>query len=113
MDLAETLLALERRLTAGDAEAYQELLIDDAIIVVPGMSLDKDSCVAAIEDADGWDDVSMEDVHVTTPAEGVATVTYRFRGRRGNIAPYVALMSSVYAMRDGNWRLALHQQTPL
>jgi hypothetical protein len=27
--------------------------------------------------------------------------------------PYRALMSSVYARRDGRWRLVLHQQTPI
>jgi uncharacterized protein (TIGR02246 family) len=113
VDLQETLLDFERRLSEGDADHYRELLSDDATVVVPGMALDKDACVAAIEEADGWDDVVMDDVRLTTPADDVAAVTYRFSGRRGEAAPYVALMSSVYVVRDGRWRLALHQQTPL
>jgi len=38
-------------------------------------------------------------------------LTYRWRSRRGD-STYAAVMSSVYARRDGAWRLVLHQQTP-
>lgn len=113
MDLHATLLDLERRLTTGDADAYRDLLTDDATVVVPGMALDKDACVAAIEAADGWDEVAMDDVRLATPAEHVAAISYRFTGRRGDAPPYVALLSSVYVARGDGWRLVLHQQTPL
>ena len=113
MDLAETLLTLERRLTEGDADAYRELLTDDATVVVPGAMLDKDRCVAAIDASDGWDDVSLDDVRLVTPRGDMAVLTYRFTGRRGDAPAYVALLSSVYVGGDGAWRVALHQQTPV
>lgn len=113
MELAETLLASERRLTEGDAHAYRELLTDEATVVVPGAVLDKDACVRAIDIADGWDEVALDDVRLATPRDGVGVITYRFTGRRGEEPAYVALMSSVYIRHDGAWRLTLHQQTPL
>ena len=46
-------------------------------------------------------------------ADDAALLSYRFRGRRGDDFTYTALMGSVYVRRDGAWRMAFHQQTPV
>jgi ketosteroid isomerase-like protein len=111
--LTETLLGMERRLAAGDGDTYREVLLDDAIVVVPGMVLDKEACAAAIDAAGRWGETTLDDPALVQPTADVAVLTYRFTGRRGSADPYVAVMTSVYARRDETWRLVLHQQTPL
>jgi ketosteroid isomerase-like protein len=113
MRLLEQFLASERRLTEGDGDAYRELLTDDAVVVVPGQVLDKEACAAAIDASGGWDEVALDDARLVHVDDDAAFVTYRFTGRRGESARYAALMTSLYTRRDGAWRLALHQQTPL
>ena len=50
-ELTQTLLALERELAEGDGDTYRRLLTDDAVVVVPGMSLTKAETAEAM---DGW-----------------------------------------------------------
>ena len=108
----EDLLRIERALAPGDAGAYRRHLAPEAVVVVPGAALDRDACVAAIEQAPPWDDWTIEAPRTLALGDGAAVLTYGWRSRRGEQA-YAALMSSVYARRDGAWRLVLHQQTPL
>jgi hypothetical protein len=113
MSLAQTLFALERELANGDGDTYQRLLTDAAVIVIPGMTMDKAQTVAAMNESPGWDAVAFADENVTELNAEAALLTYRFAGRRGDDFQYRALMASVYVRRNGDWRLAFHQQTPL
>jgi hypothetical protein len=112
-DLAQILLALERELADGDGATYRRLLVDDAVVVVPGMALSKAETVEAMDASPGWEEIELADERVVPLDDGAALLTYRFSGRRGEEFEYNALMGSVYVHRDGAWRMAFHQQTPL
>ena len=112
MDLQETLLGYERELSRGDGDAYRRLLADDAVVIVPGATLDKPSTAAAIDDSPGWDSVEMHEPQLLRPTEDVAILTYRFAGQRRPDASYEAQLTSVYTGAGGQWRLVLHQHTP-
>jgi hypothetical protein len=112
MDLEATLLGIESALAAGGADAYRQHLADEALVVVPGMVLDREATIEAIASSPGWDVATMDDATTLRLSEDTAVITYRFDGRRGEEA-YVALLSSVYVSREGRWLLAFHQQTPL
>ena len=45
--------------------------------------------------------------------QDAAALVYTGRASRDGSADFVALMSSLYVRRDGRWRLALYQQTPV
>lgn len=113
MGLMETLLEHERELSRGDGDAYRRLLTDDAVVIVPGMTLDKDQTAAAIDESPGWDRVDMSEVRLIRPTEDTAVLAYRFSGRRGEQFAYEAQLSSVYVHDGDSWRLVLHQQTPI
>jgi hypothetical protein len=113
MDLSETLFALEHQLGAGDGDTYRRLLTDDAVVVVPGQAMDKDTTAEAMDASPGWDEFDFADEHCRGVADGVALLTYRFQGRRGQDFEYTALLSSVYVLTPAGWRMAFHQQTPL
>lgn len=106
----EELLRLERRLAVEGAQAYQELLHPDAVVVVPGAVMNKGECVAAIAAAAPWDTVQMDPIHHWVTAD-TATLAHRFRGTREG-QEYSAVMLSGYLMDQGRPLLIHHQQTP-
>jgi hypothetical protein len=111
MDLHDELLQIEHELGAGSGDAYRRHLADEAIVVVPGMVLDREACASAMDASPGWDEYAISDARTVELTPDSALLTYRWRSRRGD-SPYAAVMSSVYTRRDGAWRLVLHQQTP-
>jgi hypothetical protein len=106
-----TLLEIEHELGSASGDAYRRHLAEEAVVIVPGHALGHDACIAAIEQSPGWDEFEITDPRVLEVGADGALLTYRWRSRRGD-AEYVALMSTVYARRDGAWRVVLHQQTP-
>ena len=108
--------ALEREgweaLSGPDGAAfYDEVMADDGVMVFPGMVLDKPQTLAAIAAERPWSSFELAEVRVVKGNDDSAIVTYRATAQRGRVV-YRALMTSVYARRDGRWRLLLHQQTP-
>ena len=99
---------------AGTArEFYDRVLTDNAVMVVPGMVLDRDQVLASWDGVVPWQTYSLSDERVVSASPDATFVTYRATATRAGEKPYRALMSSVYVRSAGQWRLALHQQTPL
>ena len=110
--LRDELLSIECALGGGTGEAYRAHLTEDAIVVVPGAAISREQCALAIDATPGWDEFTLSDERVVSLGADSALLTYRWRSSRGDES-YEALMSSVYVRRDGEWKLALHQQTPV
>jgi hypothetical protein len=91
---------------------YDMVLRDDAIMLFPGgMRLEGKAEILASLEATPWGDFQIEDPVVLSLSSGAAVLSYKVTARRKGSAPYVALISSTYAMADSGWRLVLHQQT--
>jgi hypothetical protein len=60
-----------------------------------------------------WRDLKISGRSLLHPAADVAIVSYRADVVRADGEPYAALVSSAYAKRDGGWKLAFHQHSPL
>ncbi|UJA20418.1 nuclear transport factor 2 family protein [Thermoleophilia bacterium SCSIO 60948] len=113
MSVGDELIEIERELATGGGEAYREHMLAHGIVVVPGMRLDRDSTIEAIDSARGWDRFEISDAQGIDLGGDAALVSYRFMGWRGDEL-YDALASSVYERAgSGGWKLALHQQTPI
>ena len=104
---------IERELAGGRGDAYERHLAAEAIVVVPGMTLDKAATVDAMDASPGWDEWSFAEETVRELGDDGVVLNYRFAGRRGETA-YAAVLTSVYR-RDGDEepKLVLHQQTPI
>lgn len=116
--VGETLLALEGQgweALSSDAGAafYAKHLTDDALLVVPGVVLDKATWLASLASAAPWSSHRIEDARVVGLGAGCAALVYRATAQRQGEAAYVALVTSTYVRRHGRWLLALHQQTPV
>lgn len=101
--------------TSGDAAAafYDERLVDRPLMLLPGgMVLDDRRTVVDSMSGAPWDRFELFDERVVVLSDDAAVVTYRASAVRGD-QPYTALVSSTYVRQGGDWRMALHQQTPV
>jgi hypothetical protein len=114
----DALLALEHRgwdaLTRHEGGTfYGEFMTPDALmILVNGMVLDRATIAATLDDSPPWDTFALEDARLVPTGDSSAALVYRATASRdGQIEPFVALMSSHYALVDGKPALTLYQQT--
>lgn len=116
--MEQDLLELEQQgwqaLSSGrGAEFYDAFMTDEAVMALPFGVLERDDCVEAIRQADPWATFEIRDARVVPLNEDAAIVVYIAAAQREANPEYVALMSTTYVRRDGEWLIALHQQTPL
>jgi ketosteroid isomerase-like protein len=107
----EEILAIETELAQGDDSTYVRYLTDDAIVIVPGMTLTKDECVEAMAASPGWLSVRLTSPEFIPLGGDQVMVTYEFEGERSG-ETYDARMTSIYRRTGDGWRLRFHQQTP-
>ena len=119
MELQEHLLRTERELWTNNAVLYQNTLLPEALLVFPETGvITRDVAVEAIrqENAEGrrWAEVHMQQVRTLALSDDAVLLTYRVAARwEHEQTPIEALASSAYVRREGRWKLAFHQQTPL
>lgn len=95
-------------------EFYGSVMTDDAVMVrADGSVLDRDTVLAFLDDTPAWSAYEITDERLIEMGPDAAAFVYRGRAFRASGGPpFDALMSSVYVRDAGEWRLALHQQTP-
>jgi hypothetical protein len=113
----DVLLDLERGFweAALDPEHYREHLARDALLVFPwGIgALDYQATIDAIAENDvPWSTYRFESVATRPLGDEAALLAYRVVAcREGDPEEFHAWITSVYAVRDGTWKLVFHQQT--
>lgn len=112
------LLELERRgwdalCASTGGEHYGRLMTADGVMVlVNGMVLDRDGVAASFDGAPPWSSYDLSEPRLVELGEDSAGLVYRATATRdSDPTPFEALMTSVYRLVDGQWRLALYQQT--
>jgi hypothetical protein len=115
MAVQDDLLAIERQLWTGGADAYLDNLDADCLIAFTQMAgvMTREQVAGTVKDGPRWRDVQMDFEGLVQPTDDIALLTYRVRARRGEEERYRALLSSGYVRRAGRWRMMFHQQTPL
>ena len=115
-DTQHTVADLEERFWTeggGDPDFWSRHFAEDGLIALAMGIMGKPATVEAMRQAAPWIQASLDDVRFVQVTDDVAALTYRATARRaGDEADYTAVVSSVYARRDGDWLLVLHQQTP-
>lgn len=99
---------------AGDSEYYREHMASEGLCVLPVGVLDRDETAAVIEESEPWAGFKLRDVRTLDLGDDEAALCYRAEAFRDDGSPgYKALISSVYIRLGGEWKLFLHQQTPI
>ncbi len=95
-------------------EFYSTRLAENASMLFPGgMRIEGKENILASFAAQPWQSFQLEDQRVITPSEDTGIVIYKVTAQREGSAPYSAIVSSAYALRDDKWKSFLHQQTPV
>lgn len=102
------------RAGGGSAIAFFDSVLDSRITMLLPGGIQITSRAAALKSMSGtpWDAFQLTGWAVREVAQGIVLLTYSAAARRGS-QDYSALVSSLYVLRPGGWRLAFHQQTPL
>jgi hypothetical protein len=95
------------------AEFYDAFLADEAMMVLPFGIMDRDACVEAMTGAPPWDSYELSDMSVVVLSDESAMVVYNATAQREGHPQYRAVMSTTYVLREDEWLIAFHQQTPL
>jgi hypothetical protein len=101
--------------TEGDAGRafYASVLREDAVMLFPGgLRLDGRGHILQSIGAQPWQTFRMDEQETVSLSANVVTLIYRARGQREGAEPYAALITSTY-VHEGEWKLVVHQHTPL
>lgn len=109
----DSLREVERALWFEGAAAYRRHLAHEALVVVPGATLDRRSTITAIEQAPRWQHLDMYDEQNRALGSSGLLLHYRAEAVRADGSDYTALVSSIYEEGGGDPWLVFHQQTPL
>lgn len=115
MTVQTELLALERRFWTGDADFYRRHLDGECLTAFSERAriASREQIAESVGTEHRWRRLKIELRGLLEPTAEFAIVTYRADATRQSGEPYSALVSSGYVKRDGTWKLAFHQQTPL
>ncbi|HUG08257.1 MAG TPA: nuclear transport factor 2 family protein [Acidimicrobiia bacterium] len=113
-DLRERLLELESGFWSADGNYYREHMAAEGLCVVPVGVMDRNETVAAMDHSEPWAEFKLHDVTILDLGDDEAALCYRVEAFREDESPgHFAFISSVYVRVRGEWKLALHQQTPV
>jgi hypothetical protein len=102
--------------SSGDAgkKFYESVLHEDARMLFPGgMLLEGRETILGSFSAQPWSSYRIEEPKSVSLAEDAGLLVYRVTARREGHEPYEALISSIYVLTEGVWKLIHHQQTPV
>lgn len=97
------------------ADYYGRIMTSDgAMVLAHGQVFGRQAVINSLNEAPPWRTYDITDERLISLGEDRAILVYTGRAYRDESEPaFIALMSSVYTRHDGNWRLALYQQTPI
>jgi hypothetical protein len=115
--MTDRLLEIEEQgwqaLSSPDPVSFcDEWLADDALMIVPGMVIDRATFLQAVGHEQPWASHHIEDPRVLELTTDSAALVYRVRAQREGQPEFAGLLTSVYVKRADRWQLILHQQTP-
>lgn len=115
MALEQDLLKLEHGFWTEGGDYYREHVDKECLLAFTEMAgVHSNEEIAGMNPgANNWKDVALDEKGIVQLSDDAAVLTYEVNARRKNGEPYKALVSTVYVKRDGEWKMAFHQQTPL
>jgi len=93
---------------------YGDLMTNDGLMVLAnGAVMTRNEVVDALAESPPWASYEIDEMRVVPVGDDATALVYVGTGHREAASPpFVGVMTSVYVRRDGDWKLALYQQTP-
>jgi hypothetical protein len=114
VSIRDDLVAIERGFWTQGADYYRQNLDDVCVTAFAEMAgaFKREEIAGMIKDEERWRDLNMGVKGFLEPIPGFAILTYEAQAHKAGRS-YRAVVTSSYVMRNGAWKMVLHQQTPL
>lgn len=101
--------------TGTGADFYGQIMTDDGVMILAhGFVFTRQQVIDSLNDAPPWTRYEITEEQLIPLDAHSAVLVYRGNAWRNAAEPgFQALMASVYVKRQGQWRLASYQQTPI
>ena len=115
MALEQDLLKLERGFWTEGGDYYREHVDEECLVAFTEMAgVHSNEEIAGMNPGAGnWKNVELDEKGFVQLSDESVVLTYEVNAKRTTGEPYKALVSTGYVKRDGDWKMAFHQQTPL
>jgi hypothetical protein len=115
MALEEDLLELEKGFWTEGGDYYRAHVDEECLLAFSDMAgVHSNEEIASMNPGAGnWKNVSLDKKGLVELSDEAVVLTYEVGAQRKTGEPYKALVSTGYVKRDGEWKMAFHQQTPL
>ncbi|HZF95942.1 MAG TPA: DUF4440 domain-containing protein [Allosphingosinicella sp.] len=111
----ERIRQFETDLWVGGEDVYRRSIADDCVMVLPEppFVLSGWQAIEAVSKTPRWSDVTLDDLRIARPQEGLIVIAYGVKASRGGES-FAANCTSTY-LRIGHeeWRVVQHQQSVL
>ncbi len=117
--LEDELFAIEEGFWLGGRDHFLAHVDERCLLAFPqagemhGVRTREEVAATASTQPGRWRDLKVSDRHLLRLADGAAVISYRADVLRFDGEPYAAMVSSAYVKRDGGWKLAFHQHSPV
>ena len=117
--LQDELFAIEEGFWLGGRDHFLEHVDERCLLAFPqagemhGVRTREEVAATASTQPGRWRDLKVSDRHLLRLADAAAVISYRADVLRFDGEPYAAMVSSAYVKRDGGWKLAFHQHSPV
>jgi hypothetical protein len=97
------------------SEFYGNLMTDHGVMVLAnGTVMTRTGVVEALRHSPPWAAYEIDESRFVELGDDATALVYVGTGHRGGgEPPFVGAMTSIYVRCDGDWKLALYQQTPM
>jgi hypothetical protein len=115
MALEQDLLKLEEGFWTEGGDYYREHVDEECLLAFAEMAgVRSNEEIAGMNPGAGnWKNVRLEQKGLVELGDDAILLTYAVSAQRKSGEPYKALVSTGYVRREGEWKMAFHQQTPL
>jgi hypothetical protein len=114
MALEQDLLKLEKGFWTEDADYYREHVDEECLLAFADFAgVRGNEEIASMRGDSNWTNINLDEKGLAHLSNEAVVLTYEVSADRKSGEPYKALVSTGYVKRDGEWKMAFHQQTPL
>lgn len=115
MALEQDLMTLEKGFWTQGGDYYREHVDEECLVAFAEMAgVHSNEEIAGMNPGAGnWRNVRLDEKGLVQLSDDAVVLTYEVDAERASGEPYKALVSSGYVKRNGDWKMAFHQQTPL
>lgn len=114
MALEQDLMKLEKGFWTEDADYYRAHVDEECLIAFADfVGLRGNEEIASMRGDSHWTNIKLNEKGLVQLSDDAVVLSYEASANRTTGEPYKALVSTGYVKRDGEWKMAFHQQTPL